>query len=51
MFALHRLEASLPGRTTLDVALTFHPGFQPKFEEMSRTAEGRPGSRIDLGFS
>ena len=42
---LHRLEAKLPGRTTLDIALTFRHGFQPKLDELDKRAEAR-GCRV-----
>jgi putative Mg2+ transporter-C (MgtC) family protein len=45
MSLLHRLETSLPGRTTLDIALTFRQGFQPKLDELTRIAEAR-GYRV-----
>jgi putative Mg2+ transporter-C (MgtC) family protein len=45
MSALQRVEVRLPGRMTLDVAVTFRPGFQPKFDELSRIAEAR-GYRV-----
>jgi putative Mg2+ transporter-C (MgtC) family protein len=38
MSLLHRLEAKLPGRTTLDIALTFRQGFQPKLDELDKRA-------------
>ena len=45
MSLLHRLEAKLPGRTTLDIALTFRRGFQPKLDELHKRAEAR-GYRV-----
>ena len=45
MSLVHRLEARLPGRTTLDIALTFRQGFQPKFDDLTRIAEAR-GYRV-----
>lgn len=45
MSLLHRLEAKLPGRTTLDIALTFRQGFQPKLDELDKRAEAR-GYRV-----
>ena len=45
MSLLHRLEAKLPGRTTLDIALTFREGFEPKLDELDRRAEAR-GYRV-----
>jgi putative Mg2+ transporter-C (MgtC) family protein len=45
MSLLHRLEAKLPGRTTLDIALTFRQGFQPKLDELNKRAEAR-GYRV-----
>jgi putative Mg2+ transporter-C (MgtC) family protein len=41
MSLLHRLEARLPGRATLEIALTFHQGHQPKFDELIKAAEVR----------
>ena len=45
MSLLHRLEAKLPGRTTLEIALTFRQGFQPKLDELDKRAEAR-GYRV-----
>ena len=45
MSLLHRLEAKLPGRTTLDIALTFRQGFQPKLDELDKRAEAH-GYRV-----
>jgi putative Mg2+ transporter-C (MgtC) family protein len=45
MSALHRVEARLPGRMTLEIAVTFRPGFQPSLEEVTRIAEAR-GYRV-----
>ena len=42
---LLRLKAKLPGRTTLDIALTFRHGFQPKLDELDKRAEAR-GYRV-----
>jgi putative Mg2+ transporter-C (MgtC) family protein len=41
MSLLHRLEARLPGRATLEIALTFHQGHQPKFDELIKAAKVR----------
>jgi putative Mg2+ transporter-C (MgtC) family protein len=45
MSSLHRLEARLPGRATLDIELTFRQSFQPNFDELSKIAEAR-GYRV-----
>jgi putative Mg2+ transporter-C (MgtC) family protein len=45
MSALQRLEARLPGRSTLEVSLTFLPASPPSFEELSRLAATR-GYRV-----
>ncbi len=45
MTLLHRLETRLPGRTTLNIALTFREGVQPKLDTLTRAAEGR-GYRV-----
>jgi len=45
MSSLHRLEASLPGRATLDVQLTFRQSFQPNLRELAEIAEAR-GYRV-----
>jgi putative Mg2+ transporter-C (MgtC) family protein len=45
MSSLHRLEASLPGRSTLEIQLTFRQSFQPNFDEVARIAEAR-GYRV-----
>lgn len=45
MSMLHRLEGLLPGRSTLDVTLTFRPGNPPSFDELSGIAEGH-GYRV-----
>ena len=45
MSVLHRLEGILPGRSTLDVTLTFRPGSPPSFEELSGVASVR-GYRV-----
>jgi putative Mg2+ transporter-C (MgtC) family protein len=53
MSMLHRLEAVLPGRTKLDVTLSFHPDNPPSFEELSGVAQAR-GYRVlrnSLGIS
>jgi len=42
---VHRLEARLPGRTTLEVCLTFGPAGPPSFEELTQVAEAR-GYRV-----
>ena len=36
---VHRLEARLPGRSTLEVCLTFGPAGPPPFEELAQVAE------------
>ena len=41
MSMLHRLEASLPGRTTLEVSLTFRPPGPPTFDDLTQMAEAR----------
>lgn len=41
MSLLHRLETRLPGRATLDVTLTFRPGFKPDLEEVAQIAHAR----------
>jgi putative Mg2+ transporter-C (MgtC) family protein len=41
MSLLHRLEGLLPGRSTLDVTLTFHPGNPPSYDELSGVAQAR----------
>ena len=41
MSLLQRLEAILPARATLDIALTFRQGFQPKLDELVKAAEAR----------
>ena len=43
---VHRLEARLPGHTTLEVCLTFGPAGAPPFEELVQVAESRglPGA-------
>jgi putative Mg2+ transporter-C (MgtC) family protein len=45
MSMLQRLEAKLPGRSTLEVCLTFLPAGPPTFEELAGMAEGR-GYRV-----
>lgn len=45
MSMLHRLESKLPGRSTLEVSLTFRPASSPTFEEMAKVAEAR-GYRV-----
>jgi putative Mg2+ transporter-C (MgtC) family protein len=45
MSMLHRLEARLPGRSTLEVCLTFGPPGPPTFEELAELAETR-GYRV-----
>jgi putative Mg2+ transporter-C (MgtC) family protein len=42
---LQRLEARLPGRTTLELCLTFRAEGPPSFEELARQAESR-GYRV-----
>jgi putative Mg2+ transporter-C (MgtC) family protein len=41
MSLLHRLEAKLPGRSTLEVCPTFHPAGPPTFEDLAEVAEAR----------
>jgi putative Mg2+ transporter-C (MgtC) family protein len=41
MSMLHRLETLLPGRSTLDVTLTFQPPNPPSFDELSGIAQAR----------
>lgn len=41
MSILQRLELRLPGRATLDIALTFRPGFRPNLEEVAAVARAR----------
>ena len=43
--SVHRLEARLPGRSTLEVCLTFRPTVPPSFEELAQLAEAR-GYRV-----
>jgi putative Mg2+ transporter-C (MgtC) family protein len=45
MSMLQRLEARLPGRTTLELCLTFRAEGPPSFEELARQAESR-GYRV-----
>ncbi len=45
MSSLHRLEARLPGRATLEIELTFRQSFQPNFDELAKIAEAR-GYRV-----
>jgi putative Mg2+ transporter-C (MgtC) family protein len=45
MSVLHRLEAKLPGRMTLEVSLTFGPSGPPPFAELIQLAEAR-GYRV-----
>ena len=45
MSMLHRLEARLPGRSTLEVCLTFRPAVPPTFEDLVQVAEVR-GYRV-----
>ncbi len=45
MSSLHRLEARLPGRATLDIELRFRQCFQPNLDELARIAEAR-GYRV-----
>jgi putative Mg2+ transporter-C (MgtC) family protein len=45
MSLLHRLEARLPGRATLEVSLTFGPAGPPTFEDLAEQAEAR-GYRV-----
>jgi putative Mg2+ transporter-C (MgtC) family protein len=42
---LHRVEARLPGRATLDVTLTFRDAYVPKLDDVAHDAEAR-GYRI-----
>ena len=41
MIILDHVEAKLPGRATIDVALTFRKGHRPKLEEAEAVAEAR----------
>jgi len=45
MSLLHRMEAKLPGRATLEIEVTFRQSFQPNFDDMARIAEAR-GYRV-----
>lgn len=45
MSLLQRVEARLPGRSTLDVTLTFRPGFKPDLQEVAHIARAR-GYRV-----
>lgn len=45
MSVMHRLERVLPGRTTLDLCLTFRHGFKPNLDEVAAVAEAR-GYRV-----
>ena len=45
MSSLHRLESTLPGRSTLDIQLTFRQSFQPNIDDLARIAEAR-GYRV-----
>jgi len=45
MSFLHRLEVNLPGRSTLEIQLTFRQSFQPNFDEVTKIAEAR-GYRV-----
>jgi putative Mg2+ transporter-C (MgtC) family protein len=45
MSLLHRLEAKLPGRSTLEVCLTFAPTSPPAFHEIRQVAQAR-GYRV-----
>ena len=45
MSLLHNLETRLPGRATLDVTLTFRPGFKPDMQEVAQIAQAR-GYRV-----
>lgn len=45
MSLLHNLETRLPGRATLDVTLTFRPGFKPDLREVAQIAQAR-GYRV-----
>ena len=38
---LHRLEARLPGRATLDITVTFRQDFKPDLEEVAKIAHAR----------
>jgi len=41
MSLLHNLEMRLPGRATVDMTLTFRPGFRPNLEEIAQIAQTR----------
>jgi putative Mg2+ transporter-C (MgtC) family protein len=43
--AMRRLESKLPGRSTLDVTITFVPGHAPKLEDVEERARAR-GARV-----
>lgn len=45
MSMLPRLESKLPGRSTLEVSLSFHPASPPPFEDLVKVAEAR-GYRV-----
>lgn len=45
MSLLQRLERRLPGRSTLDITLTFRRGFRPDLVEIAAVAEAR-GYRV-----
>jgi putative Mg2+ transporter-C (MgtC) family protein len=45
MSILHRLESKLPGRSTLEVSLTFRLATPPTFEDLAKVAEAR-GYRV-----
>jgi putative Mg2+ transporter-C (MgtC) family protein len=45
MSLLHRVEAWLPGRMTLDLSLTFQPGDAPDFDLLIERAKAR-GYRV-----
>jgi putative Mg2+ transporter-C (MgtC) family protein len=45
MSFLHGLEMRLPGRATLDVTVTFRPGFKPDLQEVNNIAQAR-GYRV-----
>jgi len=45
MSFLHSLEMRLPGRATLDVTVTFQPGFKPDMREVNKIAQAR-GYRV-----
>jgi putative Mg2+ transporter-C (MgtC) family protein len=45
MSSLHRLEASLPGRSKLEIQLTFRQSLQPNFDAVAKIAEAR-GYRV-----